>query len=132
MKGRNVMMGYLGSPDKTAETITESGWLRSGDLGHGDESGFYRITGRAKEILITSGGENIAPTPIEEAIKKQLPCVSNALLIGDKRKYLTCLLTLKTEVNPETLEPLPQLSAPTLEWCNNIGSKAKVMIIVLK
>ena len=64
MKGRNVMMGYLNSEDKTREAITESGWLRSGDLGTMDEAGFFRITGRAKEILITAGGENIAPIPI--------------------------------------------------------------------
>ena len=58
------MMGYLNSEDKTREAITESGWLRSGDLGTMDEAGFFRITGRAKEILITAGGENIAPIPI--------------------------------------------------------------------
>ena len=127
MKGRNVMMGYLKSPEKTKETITESGWLRSGDLGSVDEAGFFKITGRAKEILITAGGENIAPIPIEENIKKHLPCVANAMLIGDQRKFLSVLLTLKTEVDPVTLEPLPQLAPITLEWCDSIGSKAKVI-----
>ena len=57
MKGRNVMMGYLDDDEKTKDTITDSGWLKSGDLGQVDEAGFFRITGRAKEILITAGGE---------------------------------------------------------------------------
>ena len=55
MQGRNVMMGYLKSPEKTSEALTPEGWLRSGDLGAVDEAGFFRITGRAKEILITAG-----------------------------------------------------------------------------
>ena len=55
MQGRNVMMGYLNQPEKTDEAITKSGWLRSGDLGTVDDQGFFRITGRAKEILITAG-----------------------------------------------------------------------------
>ena len=126
MKGRNVMMGYLQAPGKTKEAITEDGWLKSGDLGVVDESGFFRITGRAKEILITAGGENVAPIPIEESIKKQLPCVANAMLIGDQKKFLSVLLTIKTEIDPVSLEPLSQLSPITLEWCQNIGSKAQV------
>jgi len=127
MKGRNVMMGYLADHDKTKDAITESGWLKSGDLGQVDEAGYFRITGRAKEILITAGGENIAPIPIEETIKKQLPCVANAMLIGDRKKFLSVLLTLKTEVDPVTLEPLPELAPITLEWCSSIGSKAKTI-----
>lgn len=130
MKGRNVMMGFLNSVEKTKEAITDNGWLRSGDLGTIDESGFFKITGRAKEILITAGGENIAPIPIEETIKKFLPCVANAMLIGDKRKFLSVLLTLKTDVDPMTLEPLPELAPVTLEWCENNGSKAKVRLFI--
>ena len=126
MQGRNVMMGYLNAPEKTKQAITESGWLRSGDLGTVDDAGFFRITGRAKEILITAGGENIAPIPIEDSIKKYLPCVANAMLIGDKRKFLSVLLTLKTEIDSATQEPLPELAPATIAWCESIGSKAKV------
>merc|ERR1719384_3031611 len=121
------MMGYLNAPEKTRQAITESGWLRSGDLGTMDDMGFFRITGRAKEILITAGGENIAPIPIEDSIKKYLPCVANAMLIGDKKKFLSVLLTLKTEIDSATLEPLPELAPITLEWCSSIGSKAKTI-----
>ena len=149
MKGRNVMMGYLDDDEKTKDTITDSGWLKSGDLGQVDEAGFFRITGRAKEILITAGGtyaffaenskmfytnnfrtligENVAPIPIEETIKKQLPCVANAMVIGDQKKFLSVLLTLKTEVDQYTLEPQPELAPITLEWCSGINSKAKVI-----
>ena len=124
MLGRNVMMGYLGQPEKTAEAIDEEGYLHSGDLGIKDESGFFGITGRIKELIITAGGENIPPVIIEDFIKKELPCVSNVILIGDRRKFLTCLLTMKTEVDPDTQEPLDTLSKPALEWCETIGSKA--------
>jgi len=127
MKGRNIMMGYLEDLAKTNEAINQDGFLKSGDLGSCDSAGFFRITGRAKEILITAGGENVAPIPIEETIKKQLPCVANAMLIGDRKKFLSVLLTLKTEVDPVTLEPLPELAPITLEWCSSIGSKAKTI-----
>jgi len=132
MQGRNVMMGYLNAPDKTKQAITESGWLRSGDLGAEDDLGFFRITGRAKEILITAGGENIAPIPIEDSIKKYLPCVANAMLIGDKRKFLSVLLTLKTEIDSATQEPLPELAPATIAWCESIGSKAKTIDDILE
>jgi len=132
MQGRNVMMGYLNTPEKTKQAITESGWLRSGDLGTVDDSGFFRITGRAKEILITAGGENIAPIPIEDSIKKYLPCVANAMLIGDKRKFLSVLLTLKTEIDNATTEPLPELAPATIAWCESLGSKAKTIDDILE
>jgi len=131
MQGRNVMMGYLNAPDKTKQGITESGWLRSGDLGTMDDMGFFRITGRAKEILITAGGENIAPIPIEDSIKKYLPCVANAMLIGDKKKFLSVLLTLKTEIDSTTTEPLPELAPATIAWCESLGSKAKTIDDIL-
>ncbi len=127
MQGRHVMMGYLGSPEKTTDALTQSGWLRSGDLGTYDSDDFFKITGRAKEIIITAGGENVAPIPIEDLIKKQLPCVANAMIVGDRKKFLSCFLTLKTDVDPVTLEPQNQLSLLSLEWCQSIGSKAEVI-----
>ncbi|MEQ2298542.1 Long-chain-fatty-acid--CoA ligase acsbg2 [Ameca splendens] len=93
--GRHVFMGYLNMPDKTAESLDENGWLHSGDLGKHDEEDFLYITGRIKELIITAGGENIAPVPIEDAVKKEVPIISNAMLIGDKLKFLSMLLTLK-------------------------------------
>ncbi|KAB0400783.1 hypothetical protein E2I00_004806 [Balaenoptera physalus] len=93
--GRHVFMGYLEREDATAEAIDEEGWLHSGDLGHMDNQGFLFITGRIKEIIITVGGENVAPIPIENLVKEKIPIISNAMLVGDKAKFLGVLLTLK-------------------------------------
>jgi long-chain acyl-CoA synthetase len=92
VRGRNVFMGYYKEPEATAETLRD-GWLCTGDLGALDKDGFLTITGRKKEIIITAGGKNIAPKNIEAAIK-QLPLVGEAVVIGDRRKFLTALVTL--------------------------------------
>merc|ERR1719240_1096432 len=86
---------------KTREAIDDDGWLHSGDMGCIDENGFLRVTGRYKELIITAGGENIAPVPIEENIKKLCPPISNIVMIGDKRKFNCCLVTLKVEKGEE-------------------------------
>jgi long-chain acyl-CoA synthetase len=95
VRGENVFLGYFKDPDATAAAL-EGGWLHSGDLGSLDESGFLRIIGRKKEIIITSGGKNITPLNIEAALK-DLPLVSQAVVIGDRRNYLSALLTLDPE-----------------------------------
>ncbi len=92
IRGPNVFMGYLKDAAATAETLRD-GWLCSGDLGAFDADGFLTITGRKKEIIITSGGKNIAPKNIEAALK-QSPLVGEAVVIGDRRKFLTALLVL--------------------------------------
>ena len=66
-----------------------------GDIGYLDEQGYVTITGRIKELIITSGGENVPPLIIEAAIKEELPCISNAMVVGDRKKFLSCLLTMK-------------------------------------
>jgi long-chain acyl-CoA synthetase len=93
VKGPNVFMGYYKEPEATKETLTADGWLRSGDLGEIDREGFLSITGRKKEIIITAGGKNIAPKNIEAAIK-QSNLVSECVVIGDRRKFLSVLITL--------------------------------------
>ncbi|XP_072338674.1 long-chain-fatty-acid--CoA ligase ACSBG2 isoform X2 [Scyliorhinus torazame] len=122
--GRHVFMGYLHMADKTEEAVDEDGWLHSGDLGKHDENGFLYITGRIKELIITAGGENIAPIPIEDAVKQRLPIISNAMLIGDKRKFLAMLLTLKCNVNNDTGEPQDNLTEEAIQFCQKLGSKA--------
>ncbi len=92
VKGPNVFLGYYKEPEATAECLID-GWLHSGDLGAFDHDGFLTITGRKKEIIITAGGKNIAPKNIEAAIKDS-PLVSEAVVIGDRRKYLVALVTL--------------------------------------
>lgn len=91
MRGPNVMLGYLDKPEATAEAIDADGWLHSGDVGFVDEEGFLTITDRKKEIIVTSGGKNVPPAPIEHALC-QSKLVSQALVFGDRRKYLVALL----------------------------------------
>ncbi|XP_065102851.1 long-chain-fatty-acid--CoA ligase ACSBG2 isoform X2 [Paramisgurnus dabryanus] len=122
--GRHVFMGYLNMPDKTEEAIDAEGWLHSGDLGKHDQNDFLFITGRIKELIITAGGENIPPVPIEDAIKEAVPLISNAMLIGDKRKFLSMLLTIKCQVNGETGIPEDELTPEAVELCRKLGSNS--------
>ncbi|MFN0251831.1 MAG: AMP-dependent synthetase/ligase [Kofleriaceae bacterium] len=96
VKGPNVFLGYYKEPEATAECLVD-GWLHSGDLGAFDKDGFLSITGRKKEIIITAGGKNIAPKNIEAALK-QSPLIGEAVVIGDRRKYLTALITVDDTV----------------------------------
>nr|WP_244649121.1 AMP-binding protein [Mesorhizobium sediminum] len=95
-RGPNVFKGYWNKPDKTAETISADGWLSTGDVGRLDNQGFLFITGRAKDIIITAGGKNITPAEIENRLKFS-PFISDAVVIGDKRKFLTCLVMIDQE-----------------------------------
>ncbi|XP_008544493.1 very long-chain-fatty-acid--CoA ligase bubblegum isoform X1 [Microplitis demolitor] len=131
MGGRHVFMGYLNAPDKTKEAKDDNAWLHSGDLGRIDGKGFLYVTGRIKELVITAGGENIPPVQIEQILLKELPALSNAMLIGDMKKYLTILVTLKTEMDPDTGGPLDALSPTVISWAKSIGSKAKTLSEVL-
>lgn len=120
MKGRHVFMGYVNELDKTLETIDSDRWLHTGDIGFIDGEGFLHITGRIKELIITSGGENIPFKIIEENLKRSCPAISNAMLVGDKRKFLTILLTLKTEIDVDG-SPLNDLDQTTITWLKSFG-----------
>ncbi|KAK9889339.1 hypothetical protein WA026_004614 [Henosepilachna vigintioctopunctata] len=130
--GRHVFMGYLDDPEKTRESLDSEGWLHTGDLVRQDERGFVFITGRLKELLITAGGENVPPVPIEQMIQTELPEVSYAVLIGDKRKFLSLLITLKSEVDPVNNEPLDTLTASVQDWLSKLGCPAKTTKEVLE
>jgi len=96
VRGPNVFMGYLNQPEKTAETIDPEGWLHTGDVGSVDEEGFFRITDRMKDIIITAGGKNITPSELENELKFS-PYVTDAVVIGDKRPYLTVIVMIDQE-----------------------------------
>ena len=91
-RGRHVMKGYYNNPESTAETM-DGEWLKSGDLGRVDSDGFVYVTGRIKEIYVSSAGKNIAPLVIEETMKS-IPLVSQCMLVGDNKNYCTALFTL--------------------------------------
>ena len=96
VKGYVVMTGYRNLPEKTQETFTDDGYLMTGDIGEFDEDGYLRIVDRKKELIITAAGKNLSPANIEARLK-QIPLVSQAVAIGDKRKYVSALLTLDPE-----------------------------------
>jgi long-chain acyl-CoA synthetase len=90
------MKGYRNLPEKTAETFTDDGYLLTGDIGEFDDEGYLRIVDRKKELIITAAGKNLSPANIEARLK-QIPLVSQAIAIGDRRKYVSALLTLDAE-----------------------------------
>jgi long-chain acyl-CoA synthetase len=93
VRGPNVFVGYWQLPEKTRETIDAEGWLLTGDCGEIDSDGYLRIKDRLKDIIITSGGKNITPSNIENHLKFS-PYVSDAVVIGEGRRFLTCLIMI--------------------------------------
>ena len=96
VKGPNVFRGYHNLPEKTAEAFTADGWLRTGDLAEIDDEGHIVITGRIKDIIITAGGKNVSPIPLEEEIAK-CPIVEHCVVVGDQRPFIGALVTLDPE-----------------------------------
>lgn len=96
MRGDHVFLGYLKDEAATRETVDAEGWVHSGDVGDIDADGFVKVTDRKKELLITSGGKNVAPAPVEARLKT-IPGVAQAVLLGDKKSYCAALLTLDPE-----------------------------------
>ncbi|MBN8492217.1 MAG: long-chain fatty acid--CoA ligase [Burkholderiales bacterium] len=96
LRGPNVIMGYLNLPEKTAETIDAEGWLHTGDVGRVDDDGYFYITDRMKDIIITAGGKNITPSEIENELKFS-SYITDAVVIGDKRPYLVVLVMIDQE-----------------------------------
>ena len=96
VKGPNVFRGYHNLPEKTAEAFTADGWLRTGDIASIDDEGRITITGRIKDIIITAGGKNVSPIPLEEEIAK-CPIVEHCVVVGDQRPFIGALVTLDPE-----------------------------------
>ncbi len=95
LKGPHVFLGYYNNPGKTAETVVD-GWLHTGDVGVIDAEGFVRITDRMKDIIITAGGKNVTPSEIENQLKFS-PYIADAVVIGDQRRFLSCLIMIDHE-----------------------------------
>jgi long-subunit acyl-CoA synthetase (AMP-forming) len=100
VKGDAVMLGYRNLPEKTAETFTEDGWLKTGDIGAFDEEGYLKIVDRKKEIIINAAGKNMSPANIEATLKSASPLIGQAACIGDARPYNTALIVLDADFAP--------------------------------
>jgi long-chain acyl-CoA synthetase len=111
LRSAGVMNGYHNLPDQTAEALTSDGWLRTGDIGEIDGNGFLRITDRKKDLIKTSGGKYIAPQSIEGKLKANCPYISQVIIHGDKRNFVTALVTLDEE--------------STMRWASNHGMNGK-------
>lgn len=110
------MMGYLKNRQATLDCMTADGFFKTGDQGLLDKGGFLKITGRIKELIITAGGENIAPVPIEDNFKAECPVCSNMMLIGENRRFMAALITLKAEMNMTTGLPSKELLPETANY----------------
>ncbi|HEU4615732.1 MAG TPA: long-chain fatty acid--CoA ligase [Kofleriaceae bacterium] len=111
MRSPGVMQGYHNLPEATAETLTPDGWLKTGDIGEVDAKGFLRITDRKKDLIKTSGGKYIAPQAIEGKLKATCPYISQVIVHGDKRNFVTALVTLDEEA--------------TMKWAKDNGFNGK-------
>ncbi len=103
------MMGYLGNEEATKECIDEHGYFKSGDQGRLDGR-FLKITGRIKELIITAGGENVAPVPIEDTFKAECPACSNIMLVGEQQRFMAALITFKVDIDMGTGIPTKKLT----------------------
>jgi long-subunit acyl-CoA synthetase (AMP-forming) len=104
IKGAIVMAGYRNAPDKTKETMTDDGWLKTGDIGEFDEDGYLTIVDRKKELIINAAGKNMSPANIESHVKSAGPLIGQAVAIGDGRSYNVALVTLDPDTVPGFLK----------------------------
>jgi long-subunit acyl-CoA synthetase (AMP-forming) len=112
VKGGNVFRGYFKDQGATDETLDSDGWLHSGDVGEFDSDGFLKITDRKKDLIITAGGKNISPSNIEVALKHAITYAGQAVAIGDRRPFMSALLTIDAE-------SVPKLAAAVGEAANS-------------
>ena len=126
IKGANVFLGYYKQPQRTAEALTSDGWLHTGDLATIDDRGFVFITGRKKDIIITAGGKNISPAPMEDVINT-CPIVAHAVVIGDGRPFIAALIELDAEMTRSWLASQNlDIDAPMSEIATNDAVRALV------
>ena len=110
------MMGYLNNEKATKECIDENGYFKTGDQGRLDKGGFLKITGRIKELIITAGGENVAPVPIEDNFKEECPACSNIMLLGENQRFMSALITFKVDIDMKNGLPSLNLTSEAAKY----------------
>ena len=114
--GRHVMLGYKDNKEATLDCMTPDGYFKTGDQGRIDKGGYLKITGRIKELIITAGGENVAPVPIEDTFKEECPICSNIMMIGENRRFMSALITFKAEMDMKSGMPSQDLVPETIAF----------------
>lgn len=109
-RGRSMFVGYLGNEEETMKTMDDEGFIHSGDLGRIDEDGFITITGRAKELIVTAGGENVAPALAEATLISAMPAISRAFAVGDQKKFVSCLLVPYIDLDGNLIGPAKKIN----------------------
>ncbi len=128
MRGPNIFAGYWRNEEATAKDL-QDGWLHSGDLGELDADGFLTITGRKKDLIITSSGKNVAPSNIENGVR-QHRWVSQCVVFGDRRPYLTALVTLDVDEAPALAEQVGAAGASVAELAEHPGARAAIQAVI--
>jgi long-chain acyl-CoA synthetase len=124
VKGPNVFHGYWHNEEATAGVLRD-GWFHTGDLGELDADGFLSITGRKKEIIVTAGGKNVAPAPLEDRLRAH-PLISQCMVVGDGRKFVGCLITLDAEALEHWKRQHDKAQVPAAELINDAGLRAEI------
>jgi long-chain-fatty-acid--CoA ligase ACSBG len=130
-RGRHVFMGYLGEEARTAGAIDGEGWLHTGDIGKFDENGFLHVNGRTSDLMVLRGGETVLPLTVENRILAELPFLSHVVVIGEKRPYLTCLMTLTCVMDGDTGEPTDTLAPVAEKMIESLGSSSSSVSAVI-
>lgn len=125
LRGRNNMKGYYKMPEETQKTFTDDGWLLTGDIGIIDSEGYLKVTGRKKEIIITSGGKNVAPAHLEGVLGTS-PYISQAMVVGEAKKYLTALVTL----DPLMIEDYAQKNNISYTSVDELIKKPEIVALI--
>ena len=131
VRGGHVFAGYENNPEETAKVLAEDGWFSTGDLGEIDDDGFLRIIGRAKDILVTAAGKNVAPGPLEDSLRSHR-LVSEAMVVGDGRPTVMALITLDEEQLPEWLKQHHREVVPASELTEDEQVRAAIQKVVDK
>jgi long-chain acyl-CoA synthetase len=127
--GPHIFRGYRNNQQATDEVIDADGWFHSGDLGELDEDGFLRITGRKKDIIVTAGGKNVAPAVLEDRIRAHF-LISQCMVVGDGRPYISALITLDPEALPAWAEQHGKVDVPMADLAEDAVLKAEIQAAI--